>query len=808
MFQRCAIVVALVFFALRLSTAQDAIPPDTVLAVKKATVFVKVDWDIAKGTGTGFVVEVQKDAVLIATNYHVVAVPEYDKRPRLTPTELARSFKLTNVSVVFDSGTKTEVTSKAEVVAADIDNDLAILRVVGLKNKPTPIDYRSASTPVETMQVYMFGFPLGRSLSTTKGNPAVTVGKGSVSSIRTDEKGELAYVQIDGAINPGNSGGPVVDVKGQVVGVAVATYRDAQGIGLAVPGVDLVRLMKGRICGLHAVVGRTPTNKTSVKAEVEVSDPLGAVREVTLHYLVLPRGTKWPDDPIEKQTGAKKTTLKVAGAVAAGEIVLDSADGVVLVRAVPVGGAGAEGASPLRAVDLRGGILPGPGGRRSELGGATFPGWKEYTPKDRTYTVWIPEQPTSQSDQERSMSIRGQSVKFSSMNFQVPDGGPACRIEQGILEGSLADENPAELQNSIRDTIVRELKGRVISQENTLVGSAAAKEYRISTGTGVVRLRVLVAGNWVFMLHVVGSRSMVESPGAQIFLDSFNPSVGSTGGVASTIPAERRTKIQGGFNDPEFVDQAPEGGLLVGMEVATGKHESGNTMLFAARPLYRVGEREHPGQWHGLPDGKDRTRLVARPGYAVGAIKVKTSAGMDGLSLTFMKVGAGKLDLGDSYESPWTGSPDAASAIKLGGDGVPVVGLLGKEKESQISGMGLLFVDRESPGGYLPAGPGGPTPTAGQAPPSGADSKSTSEASKEKSGSFAKTLGWVAVGVVGVGAVAWVIFSTIKRSSAAGSAGHKRRRRSRDDDDDDEDDDEDDDDDDRSSRKRRGSRRR
>ena len=491
MFQRCAIVAVLVFIAFQLATAQDAIPPDTVVAVKKATVFVKVDWGLAKGTGTGFVVEVQKDAVLIATNYHVVAYPSTTRgRASLPPSSRGPS-KLTNVSVVFDSGTKTEVASKAEVVAADIDNDLAILRVVGLKNKPTPIDYRSASTPVETMPVYMFGFPLGQSLSTTKGNPAVTVGKGSVSSIRTDEKGELVYVQIDGAINPGNSGGPVVDVKGQVVGVAVATYRDAQGIGLAVPGVDLVRLMKGRICGLHAVVGRTPTNKTSVKAEVEVSDPLGAVREVTLHYLVLPRGAKWPDDPIEKQTGEKKTTLKVAGAVAAGEIVLDSADGVVLVRAVPVGGAGAEGASPLRAVDLRGGILPGPGARKSGIGGETFPGWKEFTPKDRTYTVWIPEQPTSQSDQERSMSIRGQSVKINSMNFQVPEGGPACRIDQAILEGSLADENPAELQTSIRDTIVRDVKGRVISEENTLVGSVAAKEYRISTGTGVVR-----GGSW------------------------------------------------------------------------------------------------------------------------------------------------------------------------------------------------------------------------------------------------------------------------------------------------------------------------
>ena len=56
-----------------------------------------------------------------------------------------------------------------------------------------------------------------------------------MSSLRNDSDGELSVVQIDGNLNPGNSGGPIVDTKGRLVGVAVATIRDGQGIGLVIP---------------------------------------------------------------------------------------------------------------------------------------------------------------------------------------------------------------------------------------------------------------------------------------------------------------------------------------------------------------------------------------------------------------------------------------------------------------------------------------------------------------------------------------------------------------------------------------------
>src|SRR5205085_1393192 len=129
-------------------------------------------------------------------------------RSALAPTQQV-------ITLVFASGTRTEQSVTATVLAADAERDLAILKATGVRETPKPIAFSQTPKLVETMQVYVFGFPFGASLSTGRGNPAITVGKGSVSSIRTDNQGELTRVQIDGALNPGNSGGPVVDSKGQ-----------------------------------------------------------------------------------------------------------------------------------------------------------------------------------------------------------------------------------------------------------------------------------------------------------------------------------------------------------------------------------------------------------------------------------------------------------------------------------------------------------------------------------------------------------------------------------------------------------------
>src|SRR5205814_894816 len=128
------------------------------------------------GSGTGFVIKVDGGAVYLATNHHVINLPPAPGRPPATPT----------ITAVFSSGTKAEQSYRAEVLASDARRDLAVLRCVGVSAPPAAIDMRPGKELVETMPVFIFGFPLGELLATGKGNPAITVGKGTVSSIRKD----------------------------------------------------------------------------------------------------------------------------------------------------------------------------------------------------------------------------------------------------------------------------------------------------------------------------------------------------------------------------------------------------------------------------------------------------------------------------------------------------------------------------------------------------------------------------------------------------------------------------------------------
>ncbi len=211
----------------------ETIPPDVLAAIKKATVFVKVQVEGRSFSGSGFVVKVDDGAAYIVTNHHVIEphlveiVAEWRSGPRsrmptvphgpsgrngprtyappvrespvLTPRFVARTLKNAEVTVVFQSGTPQEESLRAEVLAADPEVDLAILKAVDVKNLPIPVDCNRDVELTETMPVYSFGFPFGQVLATSKGSPAITIGKASISSLRRDDAGDLALVQIDGA---------------------------------------------------------------------------------------------------------------------------------------------------------------------------------------------------------------------------------------------------------------------------------------------------------------------------------------------------------------------------------------------------------------------------------------------------------------------------------------------------------------------------------------------------------------------------------------------------------------------------------
>src|SRR6185436_13662034 len=86
--------------------------------------------------------------------------------------------------------------------------------------------------------------PLGDSTSLTEGEPIALVGspqglsftwhEGKVSYVGRNHLG-VAYLQLDATVNSGNSGGPVVNARGEAVGIVSMKVTSAEGIGLALP---------------------------------------------------------------------------------------------------------------------------------------------------------------------------------------------------------------------------------------------------------------------------------------------------------------------------------------------------------------------------------------------------------------------------------------------------------------------------------------------------------------------------------------------------------------------------------------------
>ena len=269
--------------------------------LKAATVFVRVDAGSFGATGSGFVLRVTGDTALIVTNHHVA---EPKSKQGVVQRNVAHE-------IVFHSGRKNEFTKKAELIGADEEHDLAILRVIGVqktKDFPEPLNTTDRLKLSETMPIYIMGFPFGKSLSTVKGNnPALTIGKGTISSVREDDAGDTAYIQLNGDVNSGNSGGPVVDSRGRLVGIAVASI-DATQIGMAIPAVELTRLMSGRVTNLKFRVSRVVGNNVEMDVQGDLSDPLGRVKSSSLRVV---RGDELKKKP---EVGADSKWAALPGA--------------------------------------------------------------------------------------------------------------------------------------------------------------------------------------------------------------------------------------------------------------------------------------------------------------------------------------------------------------------------------------------------------------------------------------------------------------------------------------------------------------
>ena len=116
------------------------------------------------------------------------------------------------------------------VVAIDTERDLVVLKISG--SRASALQLGSSDAVQVGEPVYAVGNPQG-----LEG----TFSQGIVSSIR--EVGTNKLLQITAPISPGSSGGPVLNGKGQVIGVSVATLRSGQNLNFAIPSSYLKILL-------------------------------------------------------------------------------------------------------------------------------------------------------------------------------------------------------------------------------------------------------------------------------------------------------------------------------------------------------------------------------------------------------------------------------------------------------------------------------------------------------------------------------------------------------------------------------------
>ena len=216
-------------------------------AVEPSVVHIDAGQRRSGATGSGWVFD---DQGHIVTNAHVVRG--------------ARSIRIS-----FSDGRITQ----AELVGTDPFTDIAVLKVSGA-SRLIPIARATDQRVYQGDKAFAFGSPFGFRFSMSEG---IISGLGRSPNSALEFGGYTNFIQTDAAVNPGNSGGPLVNTRGELIGmnVAIATGRDndgtiegqSAGISFAIPLATIESVVTqliedGQIergfLGISMSVGREP----------------------------------------------------------------------------------------------------------------------------------------------------------------------------------------------------------------------------------------------------------------------------------------------------------------------------------------------------------------------------------------------------------------------------------------------------------------------------------------------------------------------------------------------------------------------
>lgn len=184
-----------------------------------------------QGQGTGFVID---KSGIIATNYHVIS----------------NSYALT---VLFTNGEKYDV---KEIINVDKMRDIAIIKIQGYDLPAVTLG--NSNNILVGENVITIGNPLGLSN---------TLSSGIISGIRTDLDYKL--IQTTAPISPGSSGGPLLNMKGEVIGITTLYLKEGQNLNFAVPINYLIALKSS---GFNQTKNILESSKEELELKKQLAD--------------------------------------------------------------------------------------------------------------------------------------------------------------------------------------------------------------------------------------------------------------------------------------------------------------------------------------------------------------------------------------------------------------------------------------------------------------------------------------------------------------------------------------------------------
>ncbi len=175
------------------------------------------------GGGSGFVFDHEGR---IITNHHVIRDAD-------------------EIIVVLETS-EGEVEMEATVVGADPRTDIAIIQIDLPANGLTVVPLGDSDQCRVGDWVMAIGTPFGQLQGSVTAGIISAKGRSDLRIMGSDPNGFQNYIQTDASINFGNSGGPLVNMKGEAIGINTAINPSGQGIGFAIP-INMAKEIMGQL---------------------------------------------------------------------------------------------------------------------------------------------------------------------------------------------------------------------------------------------------------------------------------------------------------------------------------------------------------------------------------------------------------------------------------------------------------------------------------------------------------------------------------------------------------------------------------